>query len=241
MVMEWIEILLGCNGLQMAFIPVLAIAGLAAAGAGAIGSGVTRQNQKKKLSQMQADIRGQMADNRSWYNANYLTDYTQRADAQNLFKHLQDGLRRRRDITTATAAVTGATPAAQAAAKEADARVIGDTYSNVAALGQRYKDNVTNQYLRRQDLLNARMLGLDQQDYAGYDRMAGSWMNLMGSGLNTAAGAFDSYYSGQYGKDKAGYFYPQNGKKIKVNNLSLLDAVNEANAVANARQKWYNT
>ena len=115
--MEWIEILFGCNGLQMAVIPVLAIAGLAAAAAGGIGSGVTRQNQKKRLGQMQADIRGQMADNRSWYNANYLSDYTQRADAQNLFKHLQDMLKRRREVTAATAAVTGATPAAQAAAK----------------------------------------------------------------------------------------------------------------------------
>ena len=224
----------------MAFIPVLAIAGLATAAAGAVGSGVTRQKQKKQLQQMQSDIRSQMADNKSWYNANYMTDYTQRADVQNYLKQLTDNLKRRRETTTATAAVTGATPAAQAAAKEADVRAIGDTYSNIAALGQRYKDTVTNQYLRRQDMLNAHMLGLDQQNYAGYDRMAGSWLNLMGSGLNVAAGAAADY-SGQYANNGSGYFYSQKGKKVKVNNLGLLDAVNKENAVASARRKWYNT
>ena len=68
----------------------------------------------------------------------------------------------------------------------------------MAAIGQRFKDNVTSQYLRRQDMLNARMFGLDQQDYAGYDRMAGSWMNLMGSGLNAAAGAIGQQYGSMY-------------------------------------------
>ena len=195
--MELIDILFGIDGVHTAAIPLIAIA-LATAAAGAVGSGVSRNKQKKKLNQMRAGIAGEQAENRAWYNANALSDYTQRADAQNLFKHLRDNLKRRRDVTSATAAVTGATPAAQAAAKEADTRAISDTYSNVAAMGQRYKDNVTSQYFRRMDMLNNRMMGIDQQDLQSYDRMAQTWGNLMNTGLNTAAGAALSDYAGMY-------------------------------------------
>ena len=207
--MFMIELMFGSGDVLAAIIPLLAIAGLAAAGAGVAGNAITRGKQKRELNKMREGVAAEHAENKAWYNANALSDYTQRADSQNLLKNLRDNLKRRRDATTATAAVTGATPAAQAAAKESDARVISDTYSNLSALGQRYKDNVTDQYFRRKDMLNNRLMGLDQQNLAGYDRMANSWSNLTSTGLNTAAGAFMPAYAsmmtqgspaGSYGK-----------------------------------------
>lgn len=180
----------------MAILPVLAIAGLAAAGAGAVGGAITRKKQRQELNNMRAGVAAEQAENRAWYNANALSDYTQRADAQNLFKNLRDNLKRSRGVTASTAAVTGATPAAVAAAKERDTKAVSDTYSNVAAMGQQWKDNVTSQYLRRKDFLSNKMLGLDQQGLADYDRQAQNWGNLMSSGLNLAAGSAMPGYAG---------------------------------------------
>ncbi|MDR2917858.1 MAG: hypothetical protein LBV72_00625 [Tannerella sp.] len=193
--MDWIELIFGGGGVMMAILPVLAIAGLAAAGAGAIGSGITRKKQKQALNNMRAGVAKEQAENKSWYNANALSDYTQRADTQNLFKNLRDNLKRSRDTTTSTAAITGATPAAVAAAKERDTKAVSDTYSNVAAMGQQWKDNITSQYLRRKDYLSNKMLGLDQQGLQDYDRQSQNWGNLMNSGLNVAAGSAMSGYS----------------------------------------------
>ena len=205
-IMDLMELILGNGEVVTAIAPLLIMAaiGLAAAGAGAAGSSYNRGQQKKKLNEMRANIASDQAANKAWYNANYLSDYTQRADIQNLFKHLRDNLKRRRDVTTATAAITGATPAAQAAAKEVDARAIGDTYAQASVLGQRWKDNVTNQYFRRQDMLNNRMMGIDQADMQGYDRQAQSWGNLTSSGLSAAAGAAGSYYSNMYPSNSGG-------------------------------------
>jgi hypothetical protein len=193
--MNLTELLFGSGDTMLAILPILAIAGLAAAAAGGIGSAVSNSKKRKELGRMRSGVEAEQAENRAWYNANALSDYTLRADAQNLFKNLRDNLKRNRDVTTATAAVTGATPAAVAAAKERDTKAISDTYSNVAAMGQQWKDNVTNQYLRRKDFLSNKMLGLDQQNLQGYDQQSQSWGNLMNSGLNLAGGSVMPGYS----------------------------------------------
>jgi hypothetical protein len=179
----------GTGGIQMA-IPALALIGLISAAASAAGTGIAQNKKRKALAGMRSDVAGDRAANNAWYSANALSDYTQRADAQNMFRHLRENLKSSRDTTTATAAVTGATPAAVAAAKETDAKTISNIYGNVAAMGQQYKDNVTNQYLNRQAWLRNAMLGLDSQELENYQRTSDAWGNIANTGLNTAAGAF---------------------------------------------------
>jgi hypothetical protein len=188
MIEVWFSWITETADVQTAILPLLAVAAVAAA-AGAVGGAVTRNKQKKALNRISSGVEKEQAENKTWYNANALADYTQRADTQNLFKNLRDNLKKNRDATSATAAVTGATPAAIAAAKERDAKAISDTYSNVAATGQQWKDNITGEYLRRKDYLNSRKLGIDGQRLADYDRQAQNWGNLMYSGINYAAGA----------------------------------------------------
>jgi hypothetical protein len=210
------DLIFGTDGVQMAVLPILAIVGLAAAAAGATGTAVSQNKKRKKLTQMQQDVEGDMSRNKAWYSANALSDYTQRADAQNLFKNLRDNLKRNRDVTTSTAAITGATPAAVAASKEADTKAISDVYGNVAAMGQQYKDNVTNQYFNRQAWLRNAMLRLGNTEMEGYQQISNAWSNLAGSGLNAAAGAFggdsdagkataSAPKAGSYGKYYGGY------------------------------------
>jgi hypothetical protein len=209
--MGWVEFLFGVGDVQMAILPILAIAGLAVAGAGAAGQIGARNRQDRRLADMRAGVQAEQAENKRWYNTNYLSDYTQRADAQLLFKNLRDNLKRSRDVTSATAAVTGATPAAVAAAKERDARAVSDTYGSVAAVGQQWKDRLTDQYLRRKDFLSSKMYGLDQAGLANDDRRAQDWGSLMQSGLNAASGAFMPSYAGMVptaGKGKGGRVMP---------------------------------
>ncbi len=184
------------EGLQMAISP-LAVAGIGISGIGAIGNIFTRNKQKKErekaMSQMRSDIRNRQVENKSWYSKNAMLDYTQRADSQNLLKNLRDNLKKRTNSAKSTAVITGATPAAQAVEKEVAAKAVSDTYSNVTAMGQRYKDNVTNQYLRRSEDLDRQMfslnrMGLSAQEH-DYNRRAGSWSNLLQTGLNVAAGS----------------------------------------------------
>lgn len=178
----------------MAVAPIVAMLAISliSSAVGALNNAISRRDQKRELDKIRAQNSQSQFENRAWYNANFMTDYTQRADAQMLLRNLQDALKRRRDITASSAAITGASTAAQDAAKGHDARAIADTYGNIAAIGQRYKDNITNQFFGRRNLLENQQLGLDQQNVNDYNRQAQSMSNLMYNGINASAGALTS-------------------------------------------------
>lgn len=162
-----------------------AISGIAGL-AGSIVGGISAAKQRRK---MDSYLNRQEADNNAWYNANALSDYTQRADAQNLMKQLRDTLSRQNKKAAGAAVVTGATTEQQAAQKELSNKVISDTFSNIGAMGQRWKDNITDRYLaRKQNLDNQRMGMMNQR--------ASSYENLMSSGLNAFTGSLGSILNG---------------------------------------------
>ena len=131
----------------------------------------------------------QDAENKAWYNANALSDYTQRADAQSLMGQLRNTLTKQNKVAANTAVVTGATPEQQAIQKEQSNKVISDTISNLGAMGQQYKDRVTDRYLaQKTNLANQRMNMMEGQ--------AGSYENLMGSGLNMLSGSIGGLVGG---------------------------------------------
>lgn len=156
------------------------------------GSKAAKQRRK-----MNSYLNEQDAENKAWYNANALSDYTQRADSQNLMRQLRNNLDRQNKIASNTAVVTGATPEQQAVQKEQSNKVISDTYANLGAMGQQWKDNVTNRYLSRRDnIANQRMGMMDQK--------AQSYENLMNSGVNMISGAVGSLYGGNSGGASGG-------------------------------------
>jgi hypothetical protein len=186
------EFLFGVDGVQMALLPLLAVAAISAA-VGVAGTAIANKKKRQELAKMKGELEGDMSENKSWYQANALSDYTGRSDVQNMFKHLRDNLKSRRKATTAAATVTGATPSAIAATKEADTKAISDVYSNVAAMGQQYKDNVTRQYFDRQNALRSQMQGLGYSAMQNHQQMADSYTNLAGTGINAAGGAYAEY------------------------------------------------
>ncbi|NDW19421.1 hypothetical protein D0T53_10945 [Dysgonomonas sp. 216] len=171
----------------------------AAIGAGAglatsIFGGSKAAKQRRKMDRY---LNQQDAENKAWYNANALSDYTQRADTQNLMKQLRDTMGKQNKIAANTAVVTGATPEQQAVQKEQSNKVISDTFANIGAMGQQWKDNVTDKYLTRKDNIAQQrmgMMGQKAQSYenlmnSGLNMMSGSLGGLLGSGTGATAGS----------------------------------------------------
>lgn len=145
-------------------------------------------NERKKMEQY---LNRRDAENQSWYNENALSDYTQRADTQNLMRQLRQTLDRRNAIANNTAVVTGATPEQQAVQKEQSNRVIADTYGNIADLGQRYKDMVTNKYLAIKNNLADQRTGMMQGNAESYENLFSNGLNSLANSGKTLASYFD--------------------------------------------------
>ena len=162
---------------------------LISAGIGLVGSiygGIKAANERKKMNRY---LNHQESDNKAWYNANALSDYTQRADTQNLMRQLRDNLGKQNKAASNMAVVTGATPEQQAVQKEQSNKVISDTFSNIGAMGQQWKDNITNKYLARKDAIAGQRMGV-------MEGSANSYENLMGNGLNMLGGSLGGLSSG---------------------------------------------
>jgi len=165
-------------------------------GAG-IGQGVTgiitslyaANNAGKTRKKMERYLDQQDTENQAWYNKDAYSDYTQRADTQNLMRQLRNTLDRQNQISSNTAVVTGATPEAQAAQKEQSNRVISDTYSNIGSMGQQYKDTITNRYLSmRNNYANQRM-GMMEGTAQNYEQLLNAGLNTFGDSFKTSAGS----------------------------------------------------
>ncbi|MDR0824947.1 MAG: hypothetical protein LBN74_07610 [Prevotella sp.] len=156
------------------------VIGLGASLFGGIKAGKERRKMDKFLNK-------QNTENTAWYNANALSDYTQRADAQNLMGQLRNTLTKQNKIAANTAVVTGATPEQQAVQKEQSNKVVSDTFSNIGALGQQWKDRVTDKYLARKDNIAQQRMGMMGQNAQSYE-------NLMGNGLNMLTGSLSGLF-----------------------------------------------
>lgn len=153
--------------------------------AGSIFGGSKAAKQRRKMNRY---LNEQDAENKAWYNANALSDYTQRSDTQNLMKQLRDNLGKTNKRSENMAVVTGATPEQQAVQKEQSNKVISDTFANIGAQGQQFKDRVTDKYqARRSDIANQRM-GMMEGKAQSYENLMGSGMNMLGGSVGNLIG-----------------------------------------------------
>lgn len=152
-----------------------AIAGGLGLASGIFG-GIKAAKQRKKA---QRALNEEKTYNENLFNREYYSDPLERSDSAALLRNLREGLKERSKSSVATAAVTGATPEAIVAEKEASNKTISDTMGNLGAMNAQYKDNVMNRYLnQRQNLYN------QQQQINGQNTQ--SWTNMMQNGLGTA-------------------------------------------------------
>ncbi len=156
----------------------LGAAGLATSLYGGYKAGKERENINAKIGQLERD-------NKAFYNANALGDYTQRADAQNVVSQMRTQLDRQTKRANDTAVITGATPEATALQKQGANEALAGATAQLGAIGQQYKDRVTDRYLNRKDRYG--MMRLQQSEGA-----AQGYEGLMQSGLNTMSGALST-------------------------------------------------
>lgn len=153
--------------------------------AGSIFGGIKAGQQRKKMDRY---LNQQDTDNKAWYNANALSDYTQRSDTQNLMKQLRDTMGKQNKIAANTAVVTGATPEQQAVQKEQSNKVISDTFSNLGAMGQQWKDGITDKYMARKDNIAQQRMGMMGQKAQSYENLMNTGLNMMGGSLGGMLG-----------------------------------------------------
>lgn len=146
-----------------------AIASLISTGVGAIQEG-------KQRNQMAAERQKWNAENESLFNKDYYSDYTQRADTQNLIKRMRDEMKSQNKIEQNTAAVTGATPEVQNASKEQRNKAMTSVFGNIAAQGSQFKDRAKDRYLSRRT-------ALEGMEYDNMNQNAASSNNLMYNGI----------------------------------------------------------
>lgn len=148
-----------------------------------IYSGIKAGEERRKAEALQQK---QMADNEAWYNNEYYTDYTKRADSQNLLKRLKETTDSNNKRAEMTAAITGATPESVQAQRDANNKVVTDTYANLAAMGAQHKDNVQQQYLARKDGYNRNMYNTLLGNAASNEQGMYNGLRQIGSGLTGA-------------------------------------------------------
>ncbi|MDR1674945.1 MAG: hypothetical protein LBR86_00510 [Tannerella sp.] len=158
------------------------VGGAVGLGAGIFGGA----NAARKRRRMEQYLARQNDENTAWYNRNAYSDYTQRADVQAMMKNMREGLEFRNRSAANMAVVTGATPEVQAAQQEATNRAVSDAYAQLGALGQQYKDRVTDQYFGRKDMYGNQMQGMWNNQATGYE-------NLMNNGLTLGAGGMAQF------------------------------------------------
>jgi hypothetical protein len=153
--------------------------GLAGGLFGAYKAGQERKKANALLGQ-------QEQQNQSWFNANYYSDALQRADNMALINKQRELLRRSNRTAANTAAITGATPEAQAIAKEQSNRVISDIAGNISAQNQSWKDGIMNRFMDRRDQLQNQRMQIHNQAAQSYDNLFSNGIGVAGAGLLNA-------------------------------------------------------
>lgn len=159
------------------------IGSLIGAGLGAAASifgGIKARKAARKANRM---LEEQKAENQAWYDRRYNEDATQRADAQRMLTLTMDRMRQRNRAAAGTAAVMGSSNEAVAAEKAANAQVLADTASQIAAAGAARKDQVENQYLAQKNALTQQQIGVQNQQAQNIAQATqGASKALMGAG-----------------------------------------------------------
>lgn len=133
---------------------------------GAIGAGASifgGMKASKAMRNVKRNLRNQLRENQNWYDMRYNEDATQRGDAQRILQMTEDNIRRRNQQAAGNSAVMGGTTESEAAAKEANAKALSDTMSQIAVNADRRKDAIEAQYQQKKDSLNEQLNNAERQ------------------------------------------------------------------------------
>jgi len=144
-------------------------------------------SKNQMLNRQIALVNEQKRENRDWYDRRYNEDATQRADAQAMLTHTAEMIKKNNRSAAGTAAVMGGTDESAAATKEANAKAMSDTTSQIAVAGAQRKDQIEGQFREKQSQLDEKIRQLEAEKVNGLG-MVGNAIGGAASGFATGLG-----------------------------------------------------
>lgn len=203
--------------------------------AGGVYSAVREAKQNKRYqSAVNKEYNKNLADTNAFYQTLYNQNPLERADNQALLNHQKDMLKQANQQATATAAITGATPEAVQAQKNASANQYAQTVSNIAAQNSARKDQIGQEWqaakgVLRQEKLN-NMSALNQQKLANIQKY-GQLTAQLGS---NAASAYATSATGTATKNAVGDAVSSVTNMHKLNSITNPNVAPSTNYASDA-------
>ena len=166
-----------------------AATGLASSIYGGIASARAARKQKNEIVR-------QKEANKAWYERRYNEDATQRGDAQRLLTKTREAYEKRNREAAATQAVVGGSDESVAATREANAKGLADTASQINAASEARKDSVEESYRNQDQQLAGQLSALEAQRSAN---IANATSQAIGAAAQLGS-AFDDSIEGKKSK-----------------------------------------
>lgn len=203
-----------------------AIIGAALSLAGSVANGISSSKARKKEK---ARLKRQLEENKSWYERNYNEDPTKRASTQRLLTMMEEQVRDRNRAAKGRQAVMGGTEDSVTATKEANAKALADTTSNIVAQNDQRKDKIEEQYQNRKYAIENQQAQADAQASADKSQALGTVMATAGN----IANALDS------GEKKATKTTSSTSAAgMPASNRSYIEHAAETDASASGDKDW---
>lgn len=166
-----------------------AIIGTAAQVGSSIYGAIKSSQANKRAEEL---IRNERDENRKWYEEKMASDYTRRADVQNVLRKQKELFQEQYQRARATNLVAGGTDESLALQQAQANETMGETMADVAANAADYKDAVEEQYRAKDSQLNQQQAAMEMQKAERIAQAAGqmgSAVSGLVSGISGAAGA----------------------------------------------------
>lgn len=152
---------------------------------GGIAGNISQRNARKRQMRELAE---RERENQVWFERKYNEDPLKRANTQRLLTQMNQQIRERNDAAKGRQAVMGGTEDSVTATKEANAKAIADTTSDIVAANDARKDAVENEYMRRKDAIRDARANVRANDAAN----TASVVSSVASTAGDIANALDS-------------------------------------------------
>ena len=172
----------------------LILGGISAAGG--LASGIAGLVQSNKQAQEAARMQRERDDfNKSLFNRQYYQDAISRNDTQHFLRQLRNNMRDTVEQQNNTAVITGQTPEAVAAAKEANAKAYADAIASIDATNSQRKDAALSGYQASKNQSFSDWMKTYNQQANNWTNFANQAFAIGAQGLNTVGSAIDAKYT----------------------------------------------
>lgn len=154
-----------------------ALIGAGAQIASAIGGAIAGSKAGKKA---RAYLESRRNKNNKWYEQDMNTDYTQRADTQNILRKDRDLALEQMQRARAINIVAGGTDESLALQQAGINERLGETKANIAAMSANYREAAEQRYRNEEMAINQQEMALEQQKAQNIATAAGQ----MGSAVS---------------------------------------------------------